>query len=357
MMRESERMYALLLDMKYQDRLFGSLEGFTKKGNGALACCPFHDDPLPTLVVYADRPEYFCFVCSSRGDWLSYLQRREGLSFSEALSRLTAEAGLLPAGYDKARWEEDLERAHLLEIAAGYFTTQLFSPAGEETLHYLYRRGYAMGEVEGAAFGFFPGFENLKSYLQSQGIGDDILDAVLSAVWDRDADGCTLAIPFRDSCGRLMGMVGRDITRTGREAYRPLTDLSVLKDVPFLMYRARKQEQVIVAEGLLDALLVDQIGIKPAVAIGKEGLSEGQADALSAYGVKQCLLCLGNGSQKGQKTIEAARILESRGIDAAVLPLPHQYDDLDCFIRSTDLHDFKRLLKKPVCMGEWSTDS
>ncbi len=357
MIRNSERMYAILLDMKYQDILFGGLNGFEKKGPGALACCPFHEDTLPTLLIYADRPEYFCFVCSSRGDWMNYLQSHEGLRFSEALSRLSLEAGMSPAGYDKAHWEEGLRRSALLELAAGYFTTRLFAPAGEETLHYLYRRGYAMGEVEGSAFGHFPGFEHLNDYLRSQGVHEDILNGMLPAIWDREADNCTLAIPFRDSCGRLMGMVGRDITKTGQGAYRPLTDLSMLKDVPFLMYRARRREQVIVVEGLLDALLVDRIGIKPAVAIGKEGLRAGQADTIQAYGIKRCLLCLGNRHDKKRQTLKAARLLESRGIDVAVLPLPDEYEDLDCFIRSTDLHDFRKLLKKPLSINDWSSGS
>lgn len=357
MIRNSERMYATLLDMNYQEKLFGGLKSFEKKGAGSLACCPFHEDALPTLLVYADRPEYFCFVCSSRGDWLKYLQIREELSFAEALSRLGQEAEMPHVSYDKADWEDDLKRSSLLELAAPYFAAQLFAPAGEETLHYLYRRRYAMGEVEGSAFGYYPGFEQMRDYLRSQGVQEDILDGILPTIWNHEADNFTLTIPFRDSSGRLVGMIGRDISKTGQGAYTPLTDISMLKDIPFLMYRARRQEQVIVVEGLLDALLVDQIGFKPAVAIGKKGLSAGQADTIRAYGVQRCLLCLGNGNNKIRFTLEAAQMLQSRGIHADVLPLPDEFDDLDRFIRSTDLPDFKKLLKNPVRVSDWSSET
>ena len=38
--------------------------------------------------------------------------------------------------------------------------------------------------------------------------------------------------------------------------------------------------------------------------------------------------------------------MRARGMEAAVLPLPEGYADLDHFIRATDLHDFRTLLRK-----------
>lgn len=341
-----EWIYAALLDRQYPRELFGSLPGFAKKGSGYIACCPFHEDTLPTLVIYADRPEYFCFACSSRGDWLKYLQEIRGMSFSGALSFLSAQAGIDAGEYDETSWQKDLDRSMLLEAAAGFFITRLFAAPGNETLRYLYQRGYAMGEVEGSCFGFYPGLGQLKGYLSVQGMDRGFIDEELAAIWSKDAENFHLTIPYRDLCGRLMGVVGRDITKTGPDAYRGLTDLSMLKDTPFLMYKARRQEELIMVGGLFDALLVDQIGIRKAVAIGRSGLSRGQIDTVAACGVKRCILCLGNGPGRERQISEAKELIGSRGLEAAVLPLPDAYEDLDQFIRLTDLHEFKKLLKK-----------
>lgn len=349
-----ERIYAALLDREYPRELFGTLPGFAQKGGGYIACCPFHEDTLPTLVIYADRPEYFCFACSCRGDWLRYLQLVQGLSFEDALSHLSAQAGIEAGGYDRTAWEKELDRSILLETAAGFFITQLFAAQGNETLRYLYQRGYAMGEVEGSSFGFYPGLGQLKSYLLSQGMNEGSVEEVLGRIWSKDAENFHLTIPYRDFCGRLMGMIGRDVAKAGPDAYRGLTDLSLLTDTPFLMYKARRKEELIIVEGLFDALLVDQIGFKQAVAIGRSGLSSGQMGTIASCKVRRCILCLGNGPGRVHRTMKAAELIESRELEAVVLPLPDAYEDLDQFIRLTDLHEFKKLLKKTVSLDQWS---
>ena len=69
-----ERMYATLMDRGYVKTLFGYLQDFQERAGGYIARCPFHEDEHPTLIIYRDRPGYFCFVCGARGDWLRFLQ-------------------------------------------------------------------------------------------------------------------------------------------------------------------------------------------------------------------------------------------------------------------------------------------
>jgi DNA primase len=346
MLSDIEKIYRILLDKNYQEKLFGDLKGLEKKGSGYIAHCPFHNDVMPTLVVYGDRPEYFCFACSARGDWLQYMQLKSGMSFYDALSQLSSDSVLEGKNYNKTMWDNDLSRSLILECALGFFNAQLFSSTGEEGLHYLYHRGYSMSEVEGSFLGYYPGFSTLKEYLVSQGFSQEMLDEVLDTVWNENAELCRLVIPYRDSAGRLMGLYGRNIDVIGEDAYMPLTDISPLKDVPFLMYRSRAAQKLIVVEGLFDALLIDQIAIKPVVSIGKSGLSKGQMDTLSACGTQHVILCLGSSERQRKATDEASDLIRSKGIGVSVLPLDNKYSDLDEFIRSTSLSDFKRLLKK-----------
>ena len=137
-------------------------------------------------------------------------------------------------------------------------------------------------------------------------------------------------------------------------SYSPLTDLNMLEDVPFLMYKSRRAEELIVVEGLLDALLIDQIGIKPVVAIGKSGLSTRQMDALCEYGTRHCIICLGSPKNRKRATTDAAELIRARGLSVSVLPLEDTYSDIDEFIRSNDLNLFRKLLAKPVSFEEWA---
>src|SRR5437667_12910567 len=57
------------------------------------ALCPFHPDKHPSFFVdlrNSDRPHWYCFGCSAKGDVVDFVQRRDGLaSVGEALARLT----------------------------------------------------------------------------------------------------------------------------------------------------------------------------------------------------------------------------------------------------------------------------
>lgn len=350
---EIERIYGTLMDRGYQETLFKDLQGFQENAGGYIARCPFHVDEHPTLIIYRDRPGYFCFVCGARGDWLSYLQLVKGMGFSQALSLLGRESGVDARGYGKADWDGDLGRSMLLELMAGYFTAQLYSPAGEKELFYLYHRRYAMAEVEGSSFGFYPGRDQTREHLLSQGVEAGLVDMAMQSFWMEDAEEFRLTIPYRDSAGRLMGMIGRDVSRKGPGAYKPLTDLSALYDVPFLLYKHRGVEELLVVEGFLDALLVDQIGYRPVVGVGREGLSAGQCETLARYGTRRCVLCFGGGRPKRELMLASARRVEDLGMEAIFLPLDEQYEDLDHFIRATELHDFRKLLKRTQTRKEF----
>ena len=56
--------------------------------------CPFHNDRrTPSLAVTPDTGTWHCFGCEKSGDHITWLQEQEGLSFQEAVNRLTVLAG------------------------------------------------------------------------------------------------------------------------------------------------------------------------------------------------------------------------------------------------------------------------
>ncbi|MBN2297750.1 MAG: hypothetical protein JXM72_04115, partial [Deltaproteobacteria bacterium] len=126
-----------------------------------------------------------------------------------------------------------------------------------------------------------------------------------------------------------------------------------LEDVPFLMYRSRGADEVILVEGLFDALLIDQIAVKPVIAIGKGGLTRGMLDTIVSYGTKHCILALGTSEIQKKATIDAAGLVQSGGLGVSVLPIEEKYSDMDEFIRSTSIKHFKKLLAKAQSIQEW----
>jgi len=58
--------------------------------------CPFHDDKhTGSFRVNLETGAFVCFSCGSKGgDIIAFIQQRDGLSFPEALNKLTNEWGL-----------------------------------------------------------------------------------------------------------------------------------------------------------------------------------------------------------------------------------------------------------------------
>ncbi|MDA1258444.1 MAG: CHC2 zinc finger domain-containing protein, partial [Chloroflexi bacterium] len=57
------------------------------------APCPFHSERTPSFVVFPDSGTWRCFgSCSTGGDVISFVMRKENLQFGEALKHLADRA-------------------------------------------------------------------------------------------------------------------------------------------------------------------------------------------------------------------------------------------------------------------------
>lgn len=50
--------------------------------------CPFHEDRIPSFTVYPQTGRFYCYGCRASGDVLTFLMRREQLTFPEAMETL-----------------------------------------------------------------------------------------------------------------------------------------------------------------------------------------------------------------------------------------------------------------------------
>jgi DNA primase len=53
-----------------------------------LGRCPLHEDKHPSLHVYPGTNSFHCFGCGEGGDVLTFLQKKEKLTFGQALEAL-----------------------------------------------------------------------------------------------------------------------------------------------------------------------------------------------------------------------------------------------------------------------------
>jgi DNA primase len=130
-----------------------------KSGKDWKGKCPFHDDRSPSFYVVPEKGFYKCFGCGESGDVFTFLMKRSGMEFLDAVRYLASRYGVEIREVAGGKEEDDPFRA-LYEanaFAREWFRGRLLdSDAGRPARDYLARRGIGMEVTERFGHGFAP---------------------------------------------------------------------------------------------------------------------------------------------------------------------------------------------------------
>lgn len=329
-----------------------------------MALCPFHGEKTPSFHVMDDKGAYYCFGCGEKGDVFSFVQKTENLGFREALERLAAEAGVsLPAPNPEARQQaEKRQTLHdVMEAACAWYEAQLQTGAGAAARDYFARRGLSAATIARFRLGYSPAASTaLSDALGARGIAPAML--IEAGLMRQPDDGRRpfdyfrdrVTFPIRDARGRVIAF-GARIMGEGEPKYlnSPETPLFHKGDTLFNVNLAReaalKTGRVVVCEGYMDVIALDQAGIAEAVAPLGTALTEGQLEALWRLAAEP-ILCF-DGDKAGQRAagraLERALPLLKPGHSLRFLTLPDSLDP-DELIRRDGAPAMRAALDKAV---------
>ncbi len=74
------------------EQIIGSYVQLEPTGQALRGLCPFHEDRVPSLVVYPGTQSFYCFGCGEHGDVLTFLMDIERIGFRDALDLLRQRA-------------------------------------------------------------------------------------------------------------------------------------------------------------------------------------------------------------------------------------------------------------------------
>jgi DNA primase len=265
----------------------------TKAGRTFRGLCPFHTEKTPSFFVYPEQQTWHCFgACATGGDVFSFVMKKEGMDFGEALRLLADRAGITISTRTEreAEGKEKLYKAN--QAAAHYFHDLLLnSPAGEKARKYVAARSFLPQAITDFQLGFsLNSWDALKQYLVKAGYTEgELLDAGLIFKTEEgktlDRFRGMLMFPIFDARGRTNGF-GARVLDDSQPKYRnspqtPIFDKSgSLYGINMAAPAIRQQDRVVLVEGYMDVITAHQNGLHNVIASMGTSVTEKQVSAI-----------------------------------------------------------------------------
>jgi DNA primase len=330
-----------------------------KRGNDLVGLCPFHAEKTPSFHVHPDRGFFKCFGCGAGGDVITFVQKSENVGFGDAVRTLAGKAGveLEPENPHAARARTEREAMYEANrIAAAYFARMLGGERGAGARAYCRQRGFSAAIVERFSLGYAPdSWSGLVTELERNGV--DLALAAKAGLVKSGQRGYydfyrnRLMVPTYSTTGEVIAFGGRAIG-DGEPKYLNTTTTPVYTKGHhlFALNLARRAAQsdrtLIVVEGYLDCVALQQAGFENAVAALGTSFTAEQAVELRKY-ADYVFLCFDGdaaGSAAATKAIDvASKEIEHTGSSVRIVLLPPG-DDPDNFVRQHGAEAFRRLL-------------
>jgi DNA primase len=259
-------------------------------GVGSLkGLCPFHDERTPSFHVRPGVGRWHCFGCGEGGDVISFVQKIDGMSFTDAVEYLADRVGLelhyedsrTGAATGRGQREEPGRRQRLIEahrVAAEFYSEQLFGPGAQAARAFLAERSFDRTDAERFGVGYAPtGWDALLRHLQGRGftqaelVASGLVSQGQRGIYDRFRG--RLVWPIRDVTGAVIGFGARrlyDEDQGPKYLNTPETTLykkaHVLYGIDLAKRAIAQQKRVVIVEGYTDVMAAHLSGVETAVA-------------------------------------------------------------------------------------------
>jgi DNA primase len=274
----------------------GQYVKLTRSGRNYKGLSPFQNERTPSFFVFPETQTYKDFSSGEQGDVFSFLMKKEGFTFGEALRELAHRAGIelhdrTPEQQQSEDHEERLRAA--VTLAADYFHQLLLSaPQAANCRTYIKDKRHLTDETLRAwQLGYsLMDYHALTNALTGRGFTlQDLVDAGLVVENEEgrryDRFRGRLIIPIRDEKGRVVGFGSRSLDGSEPKYMNsPQTSIFDKGRLLFGLDRARstiRNEQCsVLVEGYMDVIGTHQSGFTNVVAGMGTSLTESQLKTL-----------------------------------------------------------------------------
>jgi len=313
------------------------------------ACCPFHNEKSPSLVIYRNT-NFKCFGCGKSGDAFTLIQDQEKLSFYEAI-KWVADYYKITVEYDQNYEKESQETKDLrtemyavTKWAQDKYTTMLRGlPSDAQAIQYLEERGYNEEKRNYWGLGFAPDewktittpIINMGKYQAANEAGLVQTNQGNSFDFMRNR----ITIPIHDTNGLLVGLAGRllpPVNKGDAKYFNPKESLIYnKKKVLYGLWQAtaaiKERGFVYICEGYFDVQAMHDAGMQNSIGVCGTEMDSLQIKFLKRY-TEHFVLALDGDNAGNKKMMTLIDECLKQDIKLSVLDLPNLKDP-DEYIR------------------------
>lgn len=336
-----------------------------RRGINYVGLCPFHADKSPSFYVNPTKNLCKCFACGEGGNPVTFLMKKESMTFHEAIKWLGHKYGIEVE--EKKMNEEDRKRQtdregmfNVNEFAQKCFEEDLFNnPEGRNIgLTYFRERGiqdetikrfhlgYALEKKTDLAERAIQKGHNRKYLLDGTGVGlcygDDPKKTPVCRFAGR------VIFPHHSLSGKCIAFGGRILQRVDHAFKKyvnsPESPIYHKSDFPYGLYEAKqaivKENNCYVVEGNVDVLSMSQAGFQNVIAASGTALTTEHIRVIQRF-TKNCTLMFDSDNAGITAAFKSIDLLLAEGMNVKLLLLP-QGEDPDSFCRK---HTSEEVLK------------
>ncbi|MFH1461479.1 MAG: DNA primase [bacterium] len=312
-------------------------------GNYHKGPCPFHHEKEASFTVSPDRGIFYCFGCHASGDLISFIEKKENLSPSEAIKYLIDKYQLeVPEEIKQNFSQVDTSLKNSFFESCKLFSDWANNKLSENeiALNYLKKRGIGADLIEYFKIGYFPGgARNINNLLKLAGTKDlmakDIIEAGIlvqskSVLYSPFEE--RIIFPINDILSRCCGFGGRIFRENDERAKYYNSKESIWFQKGKLLFALDKAKSVLqekksvfLVEGYTDTVSMVKYGYKNVVATLGTACTADHLKILSRY--IDTVFVSYDGDKAGQNAIlRLTQLCWDTNLELKIITLPPQDD-------------------------------
>lgn len=342
--------------------LIGEYVDLKRSGSNYMGLCPFHSEKTPSFSVSSSKSIFKCFGCGVGGDVITFVMKRENLSFPEAVEFLADKYNVRLEVYKDENKEAREKRNRLYEInrEAGLHFLKNYE-ASQKTQLYLKNRMLSDKTIRSYGIGYSKdSWTDLYDHLTKMGYREDeLLELNLISkskngnYIDRFRDRVMFPIINRNN--RIIGFGARAFG-DAKPKYLNSRETPIFHKGSNvfninIISRESTRERIILVEGYMDVISLYNSGINYSVASLGTSLTIDQANIIKKM-ARDIYICYDSDSAGINATSRAIDIFLQASVKPKIIELEGGLDP-DDFIKKYGVEGFENKIKSAISYIEF----